>query len=281
MNTVKELLAKRKLIVCPGAYDALSARILEKVGYEIAYISGSALAAAAWALPDMGLLTLTEVLERARAIVRAVNIPVICDVDTGFGGINNARRMIVEFESIGINMVQMEDQVFPCRAGTIPGKAVIPTERFVEKLKAAVSARNSEDFLIIARTDCKETLGMDEVIHRLNIYADNGADLAMSGSFHTFEEYKRMAKEIKIPIVANCFPNQIDAHIDEWEGTGVKIVIYMWLPLFAVMKTTIRALQLLKTKGTVAEIKEELTTLEDRRDILKIDEWLNWAEKWT
>lgn len=281
MNTVKELLAKRRLIICPGVYDALSARILEKVGFEIAYISGSALAAAAWALPDMGLLTLTEVLERARAIVRAVSIPVICDVDTGFGGVNNARRMIVEFESIGINMVQMEDQVFPCRAGTIPGKAVISIERFVEKLRAAVFARNSKDFLIIARTDCKETLGMDEVIRRLNIYADNGADLAMSGSFHTFEEYKRMTKEIKIPIVANCFPNQIDAPINEWQETGVKIVIYMWLPLFAVMKTTIGALQLLKTKGTVADIKEELATLEDRRDILKIDEWLNWAEKWT
>jgi len=272
---------KGKLIACPAIYDALSARILEKVGYEIAYISGSALAATTWALPDMGLLTLTEVLERARAIARAVTIPVICDVDTGFGGINNARRMVVECEAAGISMVQIEDQIFPPRAGTIPGKAVIPTEQFVAKLRGAVFARKSEDFLIIARTDCKETLGMDEVIERLNIYADNGADVAMSGSFHTLEECKRMTKEVKIPIAAMCFPNQIDIPINQWEETGASILIYMWLPFFAVIKTATRALQLLKAKGTVVDMKEELATLEDRSDLLQIDEWLRWAEKWT
>lgn len=279
MSTVKELLAKRRLIPCPVVYDGLTARVLEKTGYELAYIGGSNLAASDFAVPDMGLLTLTEVLERARNIVRAVNIPVICDVDTGFGGINMARRTITEFEAAGVSGVQIEDQTSPSRAESIEGKAVIPVEQFVAKLRAVVEARRSENFVIIGRTDSKETLGMDEVIRRLNIYADNGADLAMSGSPHTFEEHKRIAKEVKIPVMANCHINQIGAPLTKWEETGVKLVGFMFLPLFAVMKAITKSMQMLKTKGTVAEMADELATLEDRREILKIDEWLKWAEK--
>jgi 2-methylisocitrate lyase-like PEP mutase family enzyme len=278
--TLREVLETKKTILCPVVYDGLTARIVEMNGFDIAYIGGSNVAASAFGLPDMGLLTLTEVLERARAIVRAVKIPVICDVDTGFGGINNARRMVQEFEAAGVNGVHIEDQTFPCRAGSIPGVAVIPVEQYVPKLRAAVEARKSKDFLIIARTDCKATLGIDEVIRRLNIYADNGADLAISaGSSHTFEEYKRIAEEVKIPVWANCSLDQIGAPLEQWEATGVKLVTYLTLPLFFAMKAISTSVKALKN-GTLAEMKGELATFEDRRNILRIDEWLEWAEKW-
>jgi len=281
MATLREVLAKKRTILCPVIYDGLTARIVEMNGFDIAYIGGSNVAAAAFGLPDMGLLTLTEMVERARAIVRAVRIPVICDVDTGYGGINNTRRMVQEFEAAGVSGVHIEDQTFPCRAISIPGAAVIPVEQYVPKLRAALEARKSKDFLIIGRTDCKETLGMEEVIRRLNIYADNGADIAISGSgSHTFEEYKRLAKEVGIPVWAHCSIDQVAAPLKQWEDIGIKMVSSMPLPLFFAMKAIVKSVQALKN-GTLAEMKGELATFEDRRDALRIDEWLKWAEKWT
>ena len=280
MATLKEVLETKKTILFPVIYDGLTARIVEMNGFEIAYIGGSNVAASHFALPDMGLLTLTEVLERARAIVRAVKIPVICDVDTGYGGINNTRRMVQEFEAAGVSGVHIEDQTFPCRAASLPGLGVIPVEEYLPKLRAAVEARKSKDFLIIARTDCKEKLGIEEAIRRLKIYADNGADLVISGSgAHTFEEYKRLAKEVNIPIWAHCTVDQLFEPVKLWEDTGVKLVSSMFMPLFFSMRAIAKSVRALKN-GTLSEMKGELASFEDRRDALRIDEWLKWAEKW-
>lgn len=279
MTTLRELLEKKETIYFPVVYDALSARIVEMNGFEIAWIGGLNVAASHLALPDMGLLTLTEMLERARIIVRSVNIPVICDVETGFGGINNVRRMVMEFEAAGVSGVQMEDQTFPCRCGAVPGTAVIPVEEYVPKLRAALEARKSKDFLIIARTDCKPTLGMDEAIRRLNIYADNGADLASAASPHTFEEYKRMVREVKIPIKANSI-DQINVPLKQWEDTGVKMVGYMFVPLYFSMKAMEKSVRALRN-ATIGDMISERATYEDYDRILKADEWRKWAEKWT
>jgi len=280
MPTIKELLKKRKLIACPLVYDALSARICEMVGYEVAYISGSSMHASGFALPDVGLLTMTEVLDRTRAIVQAVNIPVVCDVDTGFGGINNIRRMVMEFEAAGVSCVHIDDQAFPPRGSSMPGKGVISVDEFLPKLRAIVETRKSEDFLILARTDCKETMGMDEVIRRLNIYADHGADLAL-GTYHSIEEHKRMAKEVKIPLVASAGLNDIDITLEEWEAFGVRMLEVFHVPYLASIKAIKKSMTLLKTKGTVAEMKDEFATREELKEILAIDEWLKHAEKWS
>ncbi|MBI4191454.1 MAG: isocitrate lyase/PEP mutase family protein [Betaproteobacteria bacterium] len=279
MTTLKEILKKEKTIFFPVVYDGLTARIVEMNGFEIVWIGGLNVAASNFALPDMGLLTLTEFLERARTIVRAVNIPVICDVETGFGGVNNVRRMVMEFEAAGVSGVQMEDQTFPCRCGSFTGTAVIPVEEYVPKLRAAVEARKSKDFLIVARTDCKPTLGMDEVIRRLNIYADNGADLATAGSPFTLEEYKRVVKEVKIPIKANCsIIDQIGLPFKQWEDTGVKMVGYMVVPLYFSIKAIEKSVQALKN-GTIGDMISERASHEDRDRILKMDEWRKWAEQ--
>jgi methylisocitrate lyase len=280
METIKEVLAKKKLICCPILYDALSAEIIEKAGYEIAWIGGQPLAASAWGFPDLGLLTATEVLQRSMAIINAVSIPVICDVDTGFGGINNVRRTVKEFEAVGAKGIQIEDQTFPCRCGAMAGKSVISVEEFMPRLEAAVDSRKSKDFVIVGRTDCKESLGTDEVIRRLNIYADHGADLAMSGSLHTMEEHKRIANEVKIPVVANAPADPAAFSVKEWEETGVAIVNMFWFPQFAVMKTVTKAVQMLKSKGTLADMKDEFFTFDEYAEVVKIPEWLKWAEKW-
>jgi len=128
MATLREVLASKKTIACPVIYDGLTARVAEKTGFEIAWIGGLNVAAGHFALPDVGLLTLTEMVKTAQAVIRAVEIPVICDCDTGYGGINNARRMVQECEAAGVSGVQMEDQTFPCRCGFVSGKAVIPVE---------------------------------------------------------------------------------------------------------------------------------------------------------
>jgi len=278
MASLREVLASKKTILSPVVYDGLTARIVEMHGFEIASIGGLNVAASHFALPDMGLLTLTEMVERARAIVRAVKIPVICDADTGFGGINNTRRMVQEYEAAGVSCAQIEDQTFPCRCGWMPGKAVISVEEYVPKLRAAAEARKSKDFLIIGRTDCKETLGMDEVIRRLNIYAENGADLAASGSGHKFEEYKRMVKEIRIPVKANCSIDQMGVPLKQWEEIGVKLVGYLGVPLYFSIKAIAKSVQALQN-GTLAEMKDEPATDSESRDILRTEDWLRWLEK--
>lgn len=278
MATLKEVLDSKRTIFSPVVYDGLTARIAEMSGFEVASIGGLNVAASHFALPDIGLLTLTEMVERAKAVVRAVNIPVICDADTGFGGINNTRRMVQEYEAAGISCAQIEDQTFPCRCGWMPGKAVIPVEEYVPKLKAAVEARKCKDFLIIGRTDCKEELGMGEVIRRLNIYADNGADIAASGSGFTFKEYEQMVKEIKIPVKANCSIDQLTIPLKQWEDVGVKLVGYMHLPLYFSMKAIAKSMQALKN-GTLGDMKGELVAEKEIREILKTEEWLKWLER--
>jgi len=279
MATVKEVLAKKGLILCPIVYDALSAEIIEHAGFDLIYIGGMPLAASAWGMPDLGLLTASEVIQRAAAIVQSVNLPVICDADTGYGDEKNVYRTIRELEAAGVSGAQLEDQISPKRCGVLAGKEVIPVKDFVQKLKVAVDARKSNDFVIVGRTDCYESLGIEEVIKRLNIYAESGADLAMSGSVHSIADNERIAKEVKIPVIANAPSGPTTYSVEEWEKTGVKIVNYFWLPLFAVMKTIIKVVSTLKTKGNMAQFKDEFLTYDEYAEIVKLPQWLKWTER--
>lgn len=280
MSTIKELLAKKKLIVCPCAYDALSALMIEKAGFDIVYISGLGVAASDVGMPDLGLLTASEVIRRAAVIVQSVSVPVICDANTGYGDAKNVWRTIRQFEAAGISGAQMEDQTLVKRCGYLAGKEVISAEDYMKKLRAAVDARKGKDFVIVARTDCKESSGMDEVVRRLNLYADNGADLAMSVALHTFDEYKRLTKEVKIPIVAVAPSDPAASTVKQWEETGVKIVIYFGLPLFTAMKAATKALRMLRTEGSVEKMREEFFTYDEYADVVELPRWLKLAEKY-
>ena len=272
--TVRELMAKKKTIICPEAYDALSALMIEKTGYDMVWITGLGLAGSILGVPDIGLTTASDVIRSAAAIAQVVNIPVLCDIDTGFGGATNVWRTIREMEAAGVRGVHMEDQTFPKRCGYLPGKQVIPVEDYLEKLRAAVDARkNKEDFIIVTRTDCKEPEGMDSLIRRLNIYADNGADLGMSGSLHTFDELKRMTREVKIPILAGSPADPAATTVKQWEEAGVKIVLYWTSLLFSSMKAQLRTLEMLRTKGSLAQMKEDFISYPEYLDIVKEDWW--------
>ncbi len=281
----RELIETQDIIIAPGAYDVVSAQIIEKAGFPIAYITGLGNEASDLGCPDLGLTTSTELIRRAGNVVRSVSVPVVCDADTGFGGALNVYRTIRMFESAGISGVHIEDQTFPKRCGVLAGKKVIPAEDFARRVRAAVDARESKDFVIIARTDAKASLGIEEVIRRLNMYVENGADMAMLGDFYSLDVYKRIVTEVKAPIVAcaSChahFSFQPDFSVDEWKKTGVKMVLYWHLPLFAAMKAVTRVVNMLKDSGTTQQMSEELVTYEEYEEVVKLSKWLSIDEKY-
>lgn len=280
----RELLEKEDIIIAPGAYDVVSAQIIEKAEFPVAYITGLGNEASDLGCPDVGLTTATEIVRRAANVVQAVNVPVLCDADTGFGGAMNLYRTIRMFESAGVSGVHIEDQTFPKRCGVLAGKQVISAEEFVRKVRTAVDARRSEDFVIIARTDAKASLGVDEAIRRLKLYVEHGADMAALGDFYTLEEYQRIVKEVKVPIVAcasdhSHFSLQPDFSVDEWKKAGVKMVIYWHLPLFAAMKAVESVVKKLKDTGTTRQMRNEVFTYEEYEKIVKLQKWLNIDER--
>jgi 2-methylisocitrate lyase-like PEP mutase family enzyme len=281
----RELIETQNIIIAPGAYDVVSAQIIERAGFPVAYITGLGNEASDLGCPDVGLTTAAEFVRRAGNVVQAVSIPVVCDADTGFGGALNIYRTIRMFEAAGVSGVHLEDQTFPKRCGVLTGKEVIAAEAFAKKVRAAVDARQSDDFVIIARTDAKASLGIDEVITRLNMYVDSGADMAMLGDFYTFDEYQRIVKEVKAPIVACAsdhahFSLQPDFSIDEWKRAGVKMVVYWHLPLFAAMKAVTDVVQMLKETGTTRQMREKVFTYEKYEEIVKLSQWLSIDEKY-
>ncbi|MEL7566675.1 MAG: isocitrate lyase/PEP mutase family protein, partial [Dehalobacterium sp.] len=167
---LRQLLNDKKILVAPGAHDALTAKIIEQVGFNAVYLTGYGQAASHLGQPDVGLLTMTEMLSRVSNMVSAVEVPVICDGDTGFGNVVNVMRTVREYEKAGAAAIQLEDQVNPKKCGHMTGRQVISKEEMVEKIKAAVAARKDPDFVIIARTDARTVLGIDEAISRGKAY---------------------------------------------------------------------------------------------------------------
>jgi 2-methylisocitrate lyase-like PEP mutase family enzyme len=279
----RELIEREDIIIAPGAYDVVSAQIIEKADFPVVYITGLGNEASDLGCPDIGLTTATEIVRRAANVVQAVKVPVLCDADTGFGGAVNLYRTIRMFESAGLSGVHIEDQTFPKKCGVLAGKQVIPAEEFARKIRIAVDARRSEDFVIIARTDAKASMGIDEAIRRLNMYVENGADLAMLGDFYTLDEYQRIVNEVTVPIVACAsdhyhFSLQPDFSVDEWKKAGVKMVIYWHLPLFAAMRAVERIVKMLKKTGATRQMRKELFTYGEYEEIVKIQEWLKIDE---
>jgi len=218
-------------------------------------------------------------------VVQSVSVPVVCDADTGFGGALNIHRTIRMFESAGVSGVHIEDQTFPKRCGVLAGKKVIPAQDFARRVRAAVDARENKDFVVIARTDAKASLGIEEAMRRLNMYVENGADMAMVGDFYSLDEYKRIVREVKAPLVAcaSChahFSLQPDISVDEWKKAGVKMVLYWHLPLFAAMKAVAKVVNMLRDTGTTRQMSEELVAYEEYEEVLRLSKWLTIDEKY-
>ena len=281
---IHDVLDNQELIIAPGAYDTISAIIIEKAGFPIVYLAGLGNEASDLGYPDLGLTTSTELVRRASNITQCVQVPVVCDADTGFGGALNLYRTIRMFEAAGVSAIQVEDQTSPKRCGVLAGKKVISADAFAKKIRAAVDSRRSRNFLIIARTDAKATSGIREVIRRLNLYVEHGADMVMLGDFYTSDEYKDIVRSVHAPVIAiaSChgkFSAQPDISVDEWKKIGVKMVVYWHLPLFAAMKAVKTALEGLKNTGTTSQLKESLLSYAEYEEVVNLSKWLEFDKK--
>jgi len=202
---LRELLARPEPLVAPGAYDALSARLVEQAGFDVVYMTGFGTTAALAGRPDVGLLTGTEMIDNARRIAAAVDVPVIADADTGYGNAINVMRTVQAYEQAGVAGIHIEDQVMPKKCGHMSGKAVIPADEMVGKIRAAVAARRDPDFLLIARTDAAAVEGLSAAIDRARAYADAGADVLFVEAPTSEDDIARVADELRgvAPLVFN------------------------------------------------------------------------------
>jgi len=267
---LRQLLEESEIIIVPGATDAFIARIIEELGFKAVYVTGAGIANTL-GFPDIGLTTMNEVLERARVIARAVKIPVIADVDTGYGNAINVMRTIREFVDAKVAAIQIEDQVMPKKCGHFEGKSVISAEEMVGKIKAAIEARGSDDLLIIARTDARDVYGLDEARRRGNLYAEAGADLIFIEAPRSVEELRRIAREVKAPLVANMVEGGKTPLVPakELEKMGYKMVIYANTALRAAGYAVKEALKVLKEKGDTASILDKLLSWEERQNLVR------------
>jgi 2-methylisocitrate lyase-like PEP mutase family enzyme len=249
---LRELLAGQELVIAPGVYDGISAALVGKLGFHAAYMTGAGVSAAGYGLPDVGLLTLTEMAERARVLAGLLDVPVIADADTGYGSPINVVRTVIEYERAGVAAIQLEDQVFPKRCGHLAGKEVIDAGRFQVALRAALEARTNPDTVIIARTDARAPLGMGEAISRGRAYAEAGADVIFVEAPESVEEVERIACEIDAPLLLNVVPGGCTPEIapERLAELGFRIAIHPGVALGAVARAAIGALsELAGTSG--------------------------------
>ncbi|MCV7029749.1 isocitrate lyase/PEP mutase family protein [Mycobacterium sherrisii] len=201
---LRELLDKRELIVAPGVFDGISAQLTKRTGHVAAYLTGAGVAAAGFGLPDIGLVSATEMSERARVIVGALgDVPLIADADTGYGAPMNVVRTVRAYDDAGVAAIQLEDQVFPKRCGHLPDKQVVDTAVFEQTLAAALDARSDNNLLVVARTDARAPLGLDAAIERANRYAQAGADIIFVEAPRGAEEIERIGREVDAPLLIN------------------------------------------------------------------------------
>ncbi len=202
-KTLRERLAAPGLILAPGVHDMVSLRLADRMGFEALYMTGFGTVASHLGLPDAGLATYSDMLNRVQAMAGMAGTPLIADGDTGYGGLLNVQRTVQGYEAAGAQAIQLEDQEFPKKCGHTPGRRVIPVEDMVRKIRVAVQARRSPDFLIIARTDARTALGLDEALSRAQAYADAGADILFVESPESVDEMRRITASLDKPLLAN------------------------------------------------------------------------------
>jgi len=276
---LRELIAKG-CVAMPGVPNAAMARQVERAGFDAVYISGAGLANATAGVPDIGLLTLTEVAQLAGYIVNAVNIPAIVDADTGFGGPENVARTLRELERAALAGCHIEDQEFPKRCGHLAGKTLVPAEEMMEKIEAAVAARRDPDFLIIARTDARGVEDFASAVERAQKYMEAGADAIFPEALQNADEFRDFAKEVEIPLLANMteFGKSPLLSFSELAEFGYCMVIFPMSAFRVAMKASEEFLRVLKKSGTQADWVDEMQTRQELYELLDYDPA---AERWS
>lgn len=277
---LRELLKKDQIIMAPGAYDAWSARLIEKAGFPVVYMTGYGVSASVLGRPDIGLISMQEMAEAAKNICSCTQVPVIADADNGYGNTLNVIRTVTEYELAGVAGIQLEDQVMPKRCGHMEGKQVISKEEMVAKIRAAVYARRDPDTVIIARTDAIAVNGYDDAIDRATAYREAGADVIFIEAMQNQEQVENAALRVKAPLFANMVEHG-KTPLDTAENLfkmGFRIAIYPVAPLYAATKAIAQMLAVLKDEEDLRPCMEyevdfpsfnEMIGLHDMRSLEK------------
>ena len=274
--SLRARLQSGEILVAPGAYDALTARLLEQAGFEAVYRGGYAASAAAFALPDLGITTLTDLVDHLRRMTNAIDVPVIADADTGYGEVPQVVHTVHELEAAGAAAIQFEDQVFPKRCGHMEGKKVIPAEEMVIKLRAAIAARRNPETVIIARSDATAVTGLDDAIARSRMYADAGADVIFIDAPTSEDDLRKIAAGgIGAVLMVNVSEHgkTPDLGAQRFQELGFGLVIYPTSTLFAAAQSTKELAAQLKANGSTVASVPRMMPFDELNGILGRDEW--------
>lgn len=270
---IRRVLEEHGQVIMPGVYDALSAKIAARAGFEVIFITGYSLSATLLGEPDFGLLTQSEVISAAQRICAVVDTPVIVDADTGYGNAINVIRTVEELVRAGAAGMFLEDQVWPKRCGHMRGKQVIPLDEQVKKLRAAVEARANTDFFIVARTDSRQALGLAEAIRRGIAFKEAGADAVFIEAPESREEMRQIAREVPGPLVANMLERGVTPLMapKELKALGFELAVWPLAPLYSVAKSLTDVYTTLRKDGSTLAILDQLMPFDEFNEIVGLD----------
>ncbi|WP_419888476.1 isocitrate lyase/PEP mutase family protein [Neobacillus niacini] len=279
----QKLLREPGSFILPGAYDAMSAKLIEETGFKAIYATGAGISNAQLGWADVGLTSLKEVVDVVARMADVTNVPIVVDGDTGFGNAINVIRTVKEFERAGVAAIQMEDQVSPKKCGHFNGKDVISKEEMVGKIKAALDARKDENLAIMARTDAIATNGVEDAIDRAFAYYEAGADIIFVEAPNTIEELRQITSSLKgIPQVINLVEGGKTPLISlkEAEEIGFKIMLCANTALRSAIKGITESLRILKEEGSQENLLPLICTWEERQSLFKLDQIKEWEKKY-
>ncbi len=281
---LRTMLQGDSLIMAPGVYDGITAKLVQEAGFPAMYITGAGVASTRLGMADMGFITMSEMADVARNICNAVDVPVICDIDTGYGNALNLMRSIREFKATGLAAVQIEDQITPKRCGHTAGKQLVTREEMVKKIRAAIEARGDSDLVLIARTDAIAVTSLDDALDRARAYAAAGADVLFVEAPGTPDDMRRVTRELAgTPLLINlvehggntpCLP------ASELEAMGFKIAIYPATPWLAGIMNIRRALKVLREEGNTESFAANMATFQEMFDLVDRPKYVELEKKY-
>lgn len=267
---LREELKRPGIVLVPGVFNALTALMAQDLGFKAVYVSGAAVTAS-MAMPDLGIITMDEMVRAVKYIANAVDIPVIVDIDTGYGEALNVMRAVREFEAVGAAGVQLEDQVLPKKCGHLTGKQIMPAEEMMKKIRAAVEARRNPDFVIIARTDARGVTGFEDVVERALAYLEAGADVIFPEALQSEEEFREFARRVKAPLLANMTEFGVSPLIPAkmLEEFGYKFVIFPVTALRVAMYFIREVFKTIRNEGTQTAWLDKMFTRKELYELIK------------
>jgi 2,3-dimethylmalate lyase len=273
---LRQLLREPGIIVAPGAYDCLTAKLIAREGFPAVYMTGAGTALTRLGQPDLGFATLSEMVANAAAMAATVAIPLIADADTGYGGALNVYRTVREYEKAGAAALHIEDQVFPKRCGHLDGKQVVPIEEMVIKLRAAVEARTDEDFVLIARTDALAVTGLDDTLRRCHAYIEAGADVLFVEALRSQDDIEHLVRDVHVPLLYNFVEHGKSPllPVDELQRLGFKVVIFPGSIMLAVLPLVRQILGEIKQRGTTDALLDRMTNVVELFETMGLSEML-------